>query len=800
TDCTVTSFRTLSSTPAVPACAQISNITNGQTAVPVSTNLVWNAVSGADAYTVRVGTSANGTEIVNNVEVTTTSFSFATPLAYNTTYYVRITPKNSAGNASGCPVISFTTENEPVSIPACTQISNIANNQTNVPISTNLVWNAVADATSYTVRVGTSANGTEVIDNQEVTTTNFSFANPLAYNTTYYVQITPKNSAGNASGCPVISFTTESQPVSIPACTEITYPYDGVTNVDMNNVNLQWNASAGATSYKISVGTSSVTTDILPETSVTTTSYILPALEYDKTYYIRVVPSNAAGDAVGCGTAEFKVTATVALPECTEITYPYVGAPNVDISNLNVQWETVTGTTSYRITLGTATDTTDVVDTTTTETNYVLPPLNYDTTYYLFVYPINTAGQAVGCNGFWFNMPAPTVTPACTEISNITNGQTNVPVSTNLVWNAVSGADAYTVRVGTSANGTEVIDNQEVTTTNFSFATPLAYNTTYYVQITPKNSAGNASGCTVISFTTENQPVSVPNCTQINNITNGQTNVSVSTNLVWNAVADATSYIVRMGTSANGTEIIDNQEVTTTNFSFANPLAYNTTYYVQITPKNSAGNASGCTVISFTTENEPVSVPACTNITVPSRISEVAVATPILWDAVTDADGYFVNIGTTSGGSDLAQNVFVTNNFYQLPNPLPENTVIYVRIVPSNAGGNAVGCGEFIFKTVAVHDDTKYGISPNGDGINDYWVIKGIENNPENTVYIYNRWGNLVFKISGYDNQTKVFAGEANQLKGLGANKLPDGTYFFKIEINEPHSLKKLSGPLEVRR
>jgi len=40
--------------------------------------------------------------------------------------------------------------------------------------------------------------------------------------------------------------------------------------------------------------------------------------------------------------------------------------------------------------------------------------------------------------------------------------------------------------------------------------------------------------------------------------------------------------------------------------------------------------------------------------------------------------------------------------------------------------------------------------SPNNDGINDTWVIRGLEEYPDLQVEIYNRWGGLLFASQGY--------------------------------------------------
>jgi gliding motility-associated-like protein len=72
-------------------------------------------------------------------------------------------------------------------------------------------------------------------------------------------------------------------------------------------------------------------------------------------------------------------------------------------------------------------------------------------------------------------------------------------------------------------------------------------------------------------------------------------------------------------------------------------------------------------------------------------------------------------------------------------------------------------------------------LSPNGDGINDTFIIQYIELIPEtlnNKVSIYNRWGDVVFEVENYDNVNRVFRGQ-----NMNGNDLPSGTYFYKIEF-----------------
>ena len=61
--------------------------------------------------------------------------------------------------------------------------------------------------------------------------------------------------------------------------------------------------------------------------------------------------------------------------------------------------------------------------------------------------------------------------------------------------------------------------------------------------------------------------------------------------------------------------------------------------------------------------------------------------------------GYFVSIGTTPGGTDIADNVDVGNVTTYDPGTLPFDTTIFVTITPYNTNGSATGCTEESFTT-----------------------------------------------------------------------------------------------------
>ncbi|MGZ3930820.1 MAG: T9SS type B sorting domain-containing protein, partial [Bacteroidia bacterium] len=69
--------------------------------------------------------------------------------------------------------------------------------------------------------------------------------------------------------------------------------------------------------------------------------------------------------------------------------------------------------------------------------------------------------------------------------------------------------------------------------------------------------------------------------------------------------------------------------------------------------------------------------------------------------------------------------------------------------------------------------------------------IEHIEDYPDNTVGIYNRWGSVVWEEKGYNNSTVAWKG--NDSRG---NALAPGTYFFIVEI----SGGKTTGWVELMR
>ncbi|MBL7921413.1 MAG: gliding motility-associated C-terminal domain-containing protein [Bacteroidia bacterium] len=72
--------------------------------------------------------------------------------------------------------------------------------------------------------------------------------------------------------------------------------------------------------------------------------------------------------------------------------------------------------------------------------------------------------------------------------------------------------------------------------------------------------------------------------------------------------------------------------------------------------------------------------------------------------------------------------------------------------------------------------------TPNGDGKNDVFYIPNIDFFPGNELLIFNRWGNLIYKMKGYNND---WDGSPNTNEKTGGGKLPAGTYYYLLNLGD---------------
>lgn len=105
---------------------------------------------------------------------------------------------------------------------------------------------------------------------------------------------------------------------------------------------------------------------------------------------------------------------------------------------------------------------------------------------------------------------------------------------------------------------------------------------------------------------------------------------------------------------------------------------------------------------------------------------------------------------------------------------------------------DANGCTAQLSITLTEPSDLEMptGFSPNGDGANDFFFIRGLDAYPANTFVVLNRWGNVVYDRLNYRNDWR---GENTQ-----GQDLPNGTYFVILKVDE--GSRTLQGYVDLRR
>ncbi len=789
----------------MPGCTNLIAPLNGATNVSISTDLSWEPAVNASGYRFTMGTTSGGTDILSTTTVgNITTFDIPTDLPENTEIFVTIVPFNSLDDAIGCVEESFTTETL-ASIPNCTNLVSPLNNATNVSIATDLTWTAIPNADGYFLTAGTTSGGNDILDSFDVSNnTTFDLPADLPENTEVFVTITPYNGVGNATGCTEESFTTETL-ATIPNCTALNAPLNGSADVSIAT-DLTWTAITNADGYFVTVGTTAGGNDILNNEDVIGTTFDLPTdLPENTEIFVAIIPYNSVGDAVGCSEESF--TTEIAQPGCSNLITPVFDAMNVPVDT-DLTWNAASNAVRYTVAIGTATGlddiliTTDVGDSTTFNPPIDLPE---NTRVFVTIFSYNSDGESLVCGDDQFTTGMANLDfPDCTSLSAALLNATAVSVSSDITWDAVSGANGYRLTVGTTSGGTDILDNEDVgNLLTYVLPNDLPFEQQIFITIVPYNNFGDAVGCAEQNFTTVTEPM-VPACTNLLTPLNLDIDVAVNTVLSWNAADNASGYRLTVGTASGLGDILNNEDIgNNTSFNLQTELPENTEIFVAIVPYNDTGNAEFCEEESFITETLGPNTPPCTTINSPENGSiDVPVGTTITWNAIGDIEGYTIRIGTTPGGTDIIDNEDLGLALsYELPVALPFDQQIFVSVLPYNPNGTAVDCQEHSFTTIAqTQVESLYGFSPDGDGINEFWTIEGIENYPQNTVVIYNRWGDMVFQIDGYDNTNNVFRGEANQLTGFGAGQLPEGTYFFQLILPEDNNLKQTKGYLVLKR
>lgn len=188
-------------------------------------------------------------------------------------------------------------------------------------------------------------------------------------------------------------------------------------------------------------------------------------------------------------------------------------------------------------------------------------------------------------------------------------------------------------------------------------------------------------------------------------------------------------------------------------------------------------DAFGCTSTLDITVSEPDSL-----------VIDLTMSSYILGYNVSSNGGTDGFIDATVSGGTAPYTYFwsTTDTTYYINNLIAGE---YLLLVTDNHG-----CTSTVITRLTQPDvlEMPQGFSPNADGDNDYFVVHGIKSFPDNSIQVFNRWGNIVYEKTGY---TDEWYGENNS-----GDQLPDATYFVIVKAVVAGEEKVLQGYVDLRR
>lgn len=519
-------------------------------------------------------------------------------------------------------------------------------------------------------------------------------------------------------------------PIDTMPCATLSSPVEGATNVPVE-ATINWNPELDVFGYSISLGTTVGGTDIANNVSVGVTPSFTPPLGLPESTTIFVTISVLIDQTttVVCDSQSFTTTNVTTPPGCSQLTSPTNGAIDISVDPI-LQWSYAPRATGYLITIGTTPGATDVLnglDVGNTLNFNVTPDLNPNTTYYVTIIPYNENGQTLGCSETSFTTEdIVTEPPPCTTIITPEDGATEVALTPLISWNPVSEATGYRITIGTTPGGTDVLDFADIGNTTATLVLDFDEGTTYYITIFPYNDAGTAQGCTQTSFTTTlgcgpYEDVITGEIVDLNPIITLEESYDI-------CVSDPPLELSQAGVADTFTwvQVIDGEERTIATQATVT-ITEGGVYRLYVTEEVliDAGFitcSAAAQFVVFQSEAPTIETISFQNQGLDASVNVIA----------TGGGDYEYAIGSIDGPYQDSP---------QFTNVSFSNIEVFVR--------DKNGCG---FATQRIDPDLgfpKY-FTPNGDGINDLWQVRGVVVNGQRItrIEVFDRYGKRVADFS----------------------------------------------------
>jgi len=203
---------------------------------------------------------------------------------------------------------------------------------------------------------------------------------------------------------------------SPPLCTSLTTPAPNSTGVDINQ-DLFWTSANGAEGYKLTIGTTPTNGSILNNVDVGLVTTYNPAnsLPFNTIIYVKIVPYNVLGDAIGCTNQSFTTEANIA-PSCTMLAFPLNGATGISVDAILTWTHSIGNQLGYKVSIGTTLNGTQIanlVDVGNVNTYNHPNSFPYATTLYVKITPYWSGGDITNCASESFTTIVPVTGDFC---------------------------------------------------------------------------------------------------------------------------------------------------------------------------------------------------------------------------------------------------------------------------------------------------------------------------------------------------------------------------------------------------
>ncbi|MBE1443770.1 pectate lyase [Paenibacillus sp. OAS669] len=275
-------------------------------------------------------------------------------------------------------------------------------------------------------------------------------------------------------------------------------PADLTATAGDAQVSLQWSSVTGAASYNVKRSTTKGGVYTTIATNVTGTSYTDKELTNGTTYYYVVSAVNAGGESAN--SAEVSAAPTAPVTPIEPPASPTGLVATAAISQVSLQWSSVTGAASYNVKRSTTKGGVyTTIATNVTGTSYTDKELTNGTTYYYVVSAVNAGGESANSSEVSATPTAP-VTPVEPPAAPTGLVATAVVSQVSLQWSSVTGAASYNVKRSTTKGGAYTTIATNVTGTSYTDA-DLTNFVTYYYVVSAVNTGGESANSSEVSAT-----------------------------------------------------------------------------------------------------------------------------------------------------------------------------------------------------------------------------------------------------------------------------------------------------------